>query len=310
MAAIDEKYGEGWKETGIGGPSRDFWNNPDVRGALYAMHGRACAYCQQYLPENDRGDVEHFRPQSIYRWLAYAFDNYLLSCSTCNRLHKKDDFPRRGMACAYVDRGRLDQEERLLLDPTTDPTETWVDYDLSDDLCPVIPASALPADALTQVETTIALFKLNTRSRLVGARLDAIDRVEELLRGLDSGEERNAFILKRLASRYSPHAVIVRRILARIRPTLLPTSKEELALLITELCSDLDLMDRTRPSAIDRVRSRTWDRMRREILYALAVIWHAPLGSNPAEVEILLNAAGIREIVLPFRVEIVPLSDA
>ena len=49
-------------------------------GALYAMQGRVCAYCEQKLPESDRGDVEHFRPKSLYRWLAYAFENYLLSC--------------------------------------------------------------------------------------------------------------------------------------------------------------------------------------------------------------------------------------
>jgi len=71
----------------------DHWNAPDVRGALYARHGRVCAYCGRYLPENDKGDVEHFRPKGKvaedathggYWWLAYVFANYLMSCSICN----------------------------------------------------------------------------------------------------------------------------------------------------------------------------------------------------------------------------------
>src|SRR4051812_10882784 len=57
------------------------WTESDVRGALHAMHGRVCAYCQSDLPHNDPGDVEHFRPKSEYWWLAYEFANYLLSCA-------------------------------------------------------------------------------------------------------------------------------------------------------------------------------------------------------------------------------------
>src|SRR4051812_48090884 len=77
----------------------DHWNESDVRGALYAAQGKVCAYCGCLLPRNDRGDVDHFRPKSRLRddpshggdwWLAYVFDNYLLSCSTCNRNCKSD----------------------------------------------------------------------------------------------------------------------------------------------------------------------------------------------------------------------------
>lgn len=67
------------------------WNEPDVRGALHAMQGIACAYCQRQL-DDERGQVDHFRPKgggkeaggSNYWWLAYSFDNCFLSCGTCN----------------------------------------------------------------------------------------------------------------------------------------------------------------------------------------------------------------------------------
>jgi hypothetical protein len=62
LTLIEQKHGDGWKQAGTRGPRGPVWNNPDVRGALVAMHGRACAYCQEHLPEGDRGDVEHFRP--------------------------------------------------------------------------------------------------------------------------------------------------------------------------------------------------------------------------------------------------------
>ena len=41
------------------------------------------------------GDVEHYRPKSIYWWLAYNYDNYLVSCQLCNQKFKKAKFPVR-----------------------------------------------------------------------------------------------------------------------------------------------------------------------------------------------------------------------
>lgn len=44
-----------------------------------------CAFCECEIPSHSNGDVEHYRPKSIYWWLAYAIDNFLLSCSICNQ---------------------------------------------------------------------------------------------------------------------------------------------------------------------------------------------------------------------------------
>src|SRR5436305_1765091 len=78
------------------------WNNPDVRGAVYAMHGRVCAYCQA-LASDSRGDIEHFRPKSVYPWLMYDFANYLLGCRVCNSNRKSSRFPlaRRAKPVAF-----------------------------------------------------------------------------------------------------------------------------------------------------------------------------------------------------------------
>ena len=52
-----------------------------------------CAYCEALTAVVAHGDVEHFRPKSVYWWLAYCYDNYLFSCQICNQTFKGDNFP-------------------------------------------------------------------------------------------------------------------------------------------------------------------------------------------------------------------------
>jgi len=51
-----------------------------------------CAYCES-VAEAQHGDVEHFRPKSLWWWLSMCYDNYLLSCQICNQVYKGDKFP-------------------------------------------------------------------------------------------------------------------------------------------------------------------------------------------------------------------------
>lgn len=52
-----------------------------------------CAYCESNTEVVAHGDVEHYRPKSIYWWLAYTYDNYLYACQICNQTYKSDNFP-------------------------------------------------------------------------------------------------------------------------------------------------------------------------------------------------------------------------
>ena len=58
---------------------------------LFVETRNKCAYCED-TAASQPGDVEHYRPKSIYWWLAYCYDNYLVSCRSCN-LSKSNDFP-------------------------------------------------------------------------------------------------------------------------------------------------------------------------------------------------------------------------
>lgn len=60
-------------------------------------HGK-CAYCETPSIVNSHGDVEHFRPKSVYWWLAYCYDNYTFSCQLCNQKFKGAEFPKTGKA--------------------------------------------------------------------------------------------------------------------------------------------------------------------------------------------------------------------
>ncbi|WP_455925448.1 hypothetical protein [Pseudomonas putida] len=51
-----------------------------------------CAYCEADTAAVAHGDVEHFRPKSLYWWLAYCYDNYTFSCQICNQTYKNDTF--------------------------------------------------------------------------------------------------------------------------------------------------------------------------------------------------------------------------
>ncbi|WP_107038196.1 retron system putative HNH endonuclease [Brumimicrobium mesophilum] len=53
----------------------------DVREALLKIYNHKCAYCEQRI---EQYHVDHFRPKSIYYWLAFSWDNLLISCPKCN----------------------------------------------------------------------------------------------------------------------------------------------------------------------------------------------------------------------------------
>ena len=78
-----------------------------VKAALDACHHGKCCYCETLIPTPYADPhVEHWRPKSSsrqaldeksgwpgYYWLAYSWDNLLLSCAFCNRNNKRDLFP-------------------------------------------------------------------------------------------------------------------------------------------------------------------------------------------------------------------------
>ena len=252
-----------------------------MRGLLYARHGGVCAFCGCDLPRNDRGDVEHFRPKGKveddqnhggYWWLAYDLNNYLLSCSLCNRVRKKDRFPLRPggrRRVTYGERHRLRQEARLLLHPEWDPVEEWLRVEWQERLCLIRPRENLPPPSRKRAQLVIRFFRLNEDPRLVRER----NRVRaDVVQALDEGRLIDA---RRCAIRFRPHSLVARQILADRSPQHLPSLKEELQWLLQDALQELRLAMELQddPDLADDSQVK----LTKELLWTFAALWSEPL---------------------------------
>lgn len=138
---------------------------------LFRLFCGKCAYCETPLGENG-GDVNLYRPRSgarnadgsvdplHYYWLAYEWENTLISCPSCSRA-KGPRFPVSGSRVRVDSRefADLQTEHALLLDPCQDTPPNHLTCDITGLL------KALDARG----QTTIELLNLNRRE-LVEAR--------------------------------------------------------------------------------------------------------------------------------------------
>ena len=74
------------------------YKHKDIKDALMTLYHGKCAYCETYDPSPH---VEHYRPKrGGYYWLAYSWDNLILSCSQCNT-KKGNQFPINGQKVSF-----------------------------------------------------------------------------------------------------------------------------------------------------------------------------------------------------------------
>ena len=94
-----------------------------------------CAYCEADTRVVAHGDVEHYRPKSIYWWLAYCYDNYLFSCQICNQSYKSNNFPISGnpITSPNITANTTDAEiENLITRHCPDPLTDDFHYSIQD----------------------------------------------------------------------------------------------------------------------------------------------------------------------------------
>lgn len=108
-----------------------------VKAELEACHHGKCCYCEMRFDDHRPyaySYVEHWRPkrssrqepdeESIwpgYYWLAYSWDNLLLSCAFCNCVNKRDLFPLEDPAARARHHGmRIEDETPAILKPDGD----------------------------------------------------------------------------------------------------------------------------------------------------------------------------------------------
>jgi len=98
-----------------------------------------CAYCEKLTDKTDNqikessfADVEHYRPKSLYWWLAYCYENYLYACEICNRTYKNDKFPIQNTGQTPPNLTVLDLDNAKFLTPdslTEHEGQSWSDFE-------------------------------------------------------------------------------------------------------------------------------------------------------------------------------------
>lgn len=124
---LDEKGEKKWNSS--------FWKQ--AKAQLLIESNNKCAYCDTPTRVVAYGDVEHFRPKSIYWWLAYSYENYLPSCSACNQEYKKDFFQLQAKTLLLkgprITKGLTDDQLKTMAPTlTVDPVDDSKGKSLSD----------------------------------------------------------------------------------------------------------------------------------------------------------------------------------
>ena len=101
--ALCDAYDQGKREFDF---KSSIYGHETVKNALIAMQHDKCCFCESKINHISYGDVEHYRPKGGYKqddseplqppgyyWLAYTWDNLLISCTLCNQQYKKNLFP-------------------------------------------------------------------------------------------------------------------------------------------------------------------------------------------------------------------------
>ena len=118
------------------------YGHKSVKCALLRVQFDKCCYCESRFGATSYGAVEHFRPKGAvrqgpgqgreypgYYWLAYAWDNLLVSCEKCNTTHKRDLFPLGDDgARARSHHEDLNAESPLLVDPASEDPGSHIRY--------------------------------------------------------------------------------------------------------------------------------------------------------------------------------------
>lgn len=165
------------------------YSSPAVKSALHASHNSKCCYCEW---KDDKPHthlhVEHFRPKGYvrqtpkgpeirpgYYWLAYDWNNLLLSCSFCNSSNKRNLFPLADPAArATSHRDDIALERPELLKPDQEDIDAHLDF-----------RREVPFGLTARGRATIAVLGLDDqRHRSRRKYFDFLRRKHELLTAL------------------------------------------------------------------------------------------------------------------------------
>ena len=164
------------------------WGETKTR--LKSISNGKCWYCEARQVRSDNA-VDHYRPKSLYVWLAFRLANFRYACTFCNSIRRNPDtgetagkgnhFPLFNAQRATDDLG-LRIEDEVLLDPCcgTDPGL----LDFRDD---GLPCAKYPAQEkrCARAEQSIHYYHLDHPDLVESRRLLAL-QIKEWIEGADA----------------------------------------------------------------------------------------------------------------------------
>lgn len=152
------------------------YKNADLRLVLDRLFGQKCAYCEATYNITGSMEVEHYRPKSVYYWLAADWSNLLPSCNHCNN-RKRSKFPLSDPRKQATKPGQEKREDALLLNPSdTRPSRRphrHLTFDTRDGSIRAVARRGAPSPL---GETSIAVYQL-AHTGLSSARRDWATRL-------------------------------------------------------------------------------------------------------------------------------------
>ena len=162
-------FSKAWKKyKNEGGKSpKANYNKPSIKKATKKEFAGKCAFCEFDCTPGYYGDIEHFRPKSLYCRFAHTWSNLLFSCRICNG-NKGNKFPKK------------DQ----IIKPTTENPEVFFTYEF------LLNDSWIVLNALNQrAQNTIDLMDLN-RDDLSEDRAEKLHELQRSITALrDAGAD-------------------------------------------------------------------------------------------------------------------------
>lgn len=150
------KNGTRWKNAIIAATSEETkkkaiskYKQTEIKEALIDMFSGKCGFCESYIENVDFGDIEHFKPKSIFPELAVDWDNLLLSCKKCNGAGQKGD------------KWPTAEEDGPLIDPSADEPGDFFDFHFDED---TMISLVLPKNP--RGKTSEAIYGLNKHTLL------------------------------------------------------------------------------------------------------------------------------------------------
>ena len=160
-----------------------FYKGEDVKRQLLADHHSKCAYCECRL-NGDYGHIEHFRPKGGYTvppsnklitpgyyWLAYDWNNLLLSCSACNTTYKQNHFALEDESQRDIPHKSISKEVSLLINPSMEDPGAYIEFHQH-----IITPKLIGGNESLRGKYTIELLQLNQRTDLVNYRRETWEK--------------------------------------------------------------------------------------------------------------------------------------